>query len=214
MVIQTDDTLLHEITNLLVNKYGCHTIILYGSRARGKSDSNSDYDIVAIREKGEIEKDCRMLGEAFVDAFIYSEDYVKAPDEFLTRIRDGKVLLQKDGLGDKILSQAQANFDIGPQQTPGWEKQEIKMWLPKMLARAERADIEGNFRRHWLLHELLNSYFRLNDLWYLGPKESFAWLKSNDPQIYKCFESALAVGADIETIRNLITMIIDKSMSY
>jgi predicted nucleotidyltransferase len=207
--VSKQDQLLEEITSLLIKEHGCHTVILYGSRTRDESDSTSDYDIVAIREEGEIEKDCRMLGNAYLDAFIYPEAYIKQPDEFLTRIRGGSVIKQKGSVGDKLLTKVKEIFDMGPQKTPAWEKQEIKLWLPKMLARAERDDTEGNFRRHWLLHESLNSYFRLNDLWYLGPKESFAWLKSNDPKVYTAFNSALEVDADISIIRSLVNLIVD-----
>jgi predicted nucleotidyltransferase len=207
------DKLLEDITALLVKEYGCHTVILYGSRARDESDSTSDYDIVAIRNEGGVEKDCRMLGNTYLDAFIYSDAYIKQPDEFLIRIRNGRVLKQKDSVGDVLLTQVQEIYDNGPQKTPAWEKQEIRIWLPKMLARAERDDIEGNFRRHWLLQESLSSYFRLHDLWYLGPKESFAWLKYNDPKVYTAFNSALKVDADTSIIRMLVDLIVDNPAS-
>ncbi len=77
-----------------------------------------------------------------------------------------------------------------------------------MLARSKKGDIEGNFRLHWLLYELLNSYFRLRDLWYLGPKEGFTWLKENDSDIYRDFDFALMPGSDIINLENLINRIL------
>jgi hypothetical protein len=114
-------------------------------------------------------------------------------------------------MGDDLLNLVNKIFSEGPPKTPQWEKREIIIWLPKMLDRSKRNDIEGNFRRHWLLYELLNSYFRLHDLWYFGPKESFSWLKKNDPEIYNYFDCALKCDVDNKTIQNLIDCIISKS---
>lgn len=76
-----------------------------------------------------------------------------------------------------------------------------------MLARAKENDIEGNFRRHWLLHELLECYFKLRDAWHLGPKESFKWLKIYDLPVYYAFEEALKPSAELESIEKLITLV-------
>jgi uncharacterized protein len=207
---KTSDKTLQEIKIQMIQKHNCHTVILYGSRARGEFNATSDYDIIAIREKGDIEKDCRVFGGSYLDAFIYSEDYIKNPDISLIRIKDGIVLTQKGSIGDKLLNKIIEIFRQGPEKTPLWEKQEIVVWLPKMLTRSKREDIEGNYRRHWLLYELLHSYFRLWDLWYLGPKESFSWLKKNDPEIYKGFDLALKSNSDYPAIEDLIDNIIKK----
>lgn len=65
----------------------------------------------------------------------------------------------------------------------------------------------GNFRRHWLLHDLLECYFKLRDSWYLGPKESFNWLKNNDTQTYAAFNDALKPNADLNQIEQLIKLV-------
>jgi uncharacterized protein len=61
---------LLKIVQYIQEKYRCHTIILYGSRARGESTNTSDYDIIAIREQGEFERDCRFFDGFYLDAFI------------------------------------------------------------------------------------------------------------------------------------------------
>jgi hypothetical protein len=68
-------------------------------------------------------------------------------------------------------------------------------------------DIEGNYRRHWLFFDCLESYFKLRTLWYLGSKESFNWLKMHDMEVYHGFEKALAKDAQESDIQCLITMI-------
>ncbi|TAK73122.1 MAG: nucleotidyltransferase domain-containing protein [Gammaproteobacteria bacterium] len=202
-----NDPLLKIIKRDIINTYKCHTIILYGSRARGEATTTSDYDILAIRDKGNLERDCRFFEGFYLDVFIYAEDAVKNPDASLIRIKDGVALCQKDNIGDELLSKVKAIFKAGPPATPSWEKQEINAWVMKMLDRAKQGDIEGNFRKHWLLHDLLECYFKLRDAWYLGPKESFQWLKNNDMQIYGAFNEALKPNATFDEIEKLIMFV-------
>src|SRR3990167_2514543 len=150
-----NDPLLDIIKRDIVNEYNCHTIILYGSRARSEATQKSDYDIIAIREKGDFERDCRLFEGFYLDIFVYSEDFIKNPDVSLIRIKDGIVLLQKNHVGDELLNKINIMFKAGAPETPKWEKHEINTWVVKMLERAKQNDIEGNFRRHWLLHDLL-----------------------------------------------------------
>lgn len=203
----TNDRLLKKIQKNLIDNYKCHTIILYGSRARGDQTEQSDYDIVALRPEGDLERDCRFVDGFYLDIFIYSEDIIQHPDNYLIRIKDGIVLQQKDSMGDSLLQKINTLFKAGPTATPEWEKHEINQWIMKMFQRAKQDDIEGQFRRHWLLHDLLECYFKLRDRWYLGPKESFKWLKENDSATYTAYDTALKPYADFDTIEKLLNRV-------
>ena len=72
-----------------------------------------------------------------------------------------------------------------------------------MLERATKNDTEGKYRKIWLLNDLLSIYFILRDKWYLGPKESFAYLKINEPKLLKKYVQALA-KMNLKTIKDLI----------
>ncbi|MHB1221761.1 MAG: nucleotidyltransferase domain-containing protein [Gammaproteobacteria bacterium] len=210
MIALTDQKLIDEIKVYILQRHQCHTVILYGSRARGESKDTSDYDIIAIREHGELIKDCKIFNGFYLDAFIYSEDEIANPDPSLIRINDGIVLCQRDSLGDKLLNQISLMFQQGPTKTPNWEKLEITIWVEKMLNRVKNDDIEGNFRRCWLLYSLLECYFKLRDLWYLGPNKAFLWLKKNDSIVYIRFKEALEPGASIDTIEHLMNAVLIK----
>jgi len=206
--MQSCNDTLQNIVTTLQNKYDCHTIILYGSRARGDANETSDYDIAAIRDKGETERYCDNIKNAYVDAFIYSVPDIEKPDDSFIRMKDGIVICQKNTLGDQLLKTIKERYSHGPKKIPAWEKHVIATWSNKMLKRCEIADIDGNYRRHWLLFDLLQAYFQLRDLWYIGPKESFQYLKRNDPTMYLLFDNALKPNGGIGDIKKLVENVI------
>jgi len=114
----------------------------------------------------------------------------------MLRIRGGKVLLQKDRLGEEFLARIEERFIIGPKPMPASEIQAMDVWAEKSLARIRAGDMEGNFRRHEMIPALLEHYFTTRGLWYRGPKESFDWLKKNEPKVYSAFENAILTLAD------------------
>lgn len=200
---------IDRIIKYILDNHQCHTIILYGSHARGESTPTSDYDIIAIRNNGEFERDCSLFENSYLDIFIYPDNAIEDIDRSFIQAKDGIVLCQKDHVGDQLLDKIKSLFQQGPPKTPDWEKQEIVAWLQKMFVRANDGDIEGNFRRHWLLHDILECYFKLRDDWYFGPKESFARLKDQDQKTYLGFDNALKPNASLNEIENLIKVVIN-----
>jgi len=71
-----------------------------------------------------------------------------------------------------------------------------------------RQDIEGAYRRTWLLTVLLEDYFHLRHRWYQGPKKSFQWLGENNPETYRAFEVALSPAASDDSIHRLIGRVV------
>src|SRR5688572_30591994 len=46
------DSTINAIVQVLKKKYHCHTIVLYGSRARGQTTPTSDYDVIGVSRHG------------------------------------------------------------------------------------------------------------------------------------------------------------------
>lgn len=203
---------IKSIIDELVTRHRCHTVILYGSRARDEHTDASDYDLLGIREGAGRDRDAREFQGAYLDAFIYGEDELKGelePD--LIRLRHGKALIEKDVQGQALIARAQALFDAGPKRLSRSEAEALRHWVRKMFVRISRGgpeDIEANFRRVWLLHDLLEIYFKLRGQWYLGPKESFAWLERNDLATHDLFELALSPDASRGSLRILAEHVI------
>lgn len=201
------DKVLLKILDELQNDHDCHTVILYGSRTRGDADHQSDYDLVALRDKEPNLSVAKVIDGLFIDAWVYADSYVdKHLVEFL-RLRGGRVLFQRGNQGTKLLSQAEALYRKGPMPLRADEIQQRKTWIDKSFQRVLRGDVEGLYRRHWLLFNLLEDYFALRGLWYRGPKESFRYLEEFDARALRYFEAALAPNAKEADVKKLCELV-------
>jgi predicted nucleotidyltransferase len=198
----TNDELIETLCNDLRSVYGCHTAILYGSRARDDWDATSDIDVIAFRNVGDHQRVASRWNGVFLDLFVYSTN--DKMDSSWIRINDGQVLFQANGFGDKVLDDVKKLCEEGPEHVPAPELRVRKNWAEKMLERAGKGDIEGNYRRHWLLFVLLEDYFAVRGQWYLGPKKSFRLLREANGAHFSVFETALKPDASLAEVQTAI----------
>jgi hypothetical protein len=192
----------------LVATHGVHTVILYGSRARGDAGPDSDIDLAAFRGQGPEERDVRAWRGLSLDAFIYPDSAThKLTPEFL-RMRGGQVLLQRGDFGLALLASLDDLHARAPTALSDPERLVRRAWPHKMLKRAARADAEGNYRRHWLLFDLLETHFALANCWYQGPKVALRELATSDPALHAVFVAALEPGASLETVAKLVRAVV------
>jgi predicted nucleotidyltransferase len=206
-----EDSHLERFVNILEQEHRCHTIILYGSRARGLHSPNSDYDLLGIRRDGDDTRDARLVDGVFLDAFIKSEKTIAEGAHAFLHIRDGIVLRDPDGMGARLLSDVAMALESPPPDVSPAEIEARRTWCTKMLGRIRGAsadDIEAHYRRHWLLVDLLEFYFVLRRRHYLGSKESFRWLAENDAMAYRAFAAALVPGADVAEIERVVGVVV------
>jgi hypothetical protein len=198
---------LASIVEHVMTKHQCHTLILYGSWARGDATATSDYDLLAIRQRGKkVVRDARLWEGAYLDIFVYPEKRLK-PDELLT-VRGGKILFQRNRIGDALLTLIEKVYARGPKPLSHDEIEARKVWAQKMLDRLRAGDAEGNYRRVWLLTALLEDYFVFRNRWYEGPKAAFNWLRRHRPDVCAKFASALEPDADLSAIRDLTAAVV------
>lgn len=194
----------------LAEVHGCHTVILYGSRARGDATAASDFDLVCIREQGPKVRDARWSDGAYIDAFVYSESDFATLGPDMLRILGGKVLFEREGFGTALLERVRAIWERGPDALPADQHTMLITWSAKMLDRISGpATAESSYRRVWLLYQALEDYFSLRQIWYRGPKEAFAWLAERDPGVFALFETALRPEASLEQIAALARTVYD-----
>jgi hypothetical protein len=203
----TLDPIVAELAEELRQRHGCHTAILYGSRAMGDARRDSDYDLAGFGSAAVTYRDARKWRGVYVDTFVHPEARLLDPGQDLLQLRDGVVLFEKGGAGTKLLARLEEMFRQGPVQLSDDEIAARRVWAWKMLERSAQADIEADYRRTWLLMALLEDYFALRHLWYLGPKRSFRWLAANEPRVHEAFEAALRPGAELAAVRRLVEIV-------
>lgn len=190
------DEFVDALCERLRVEHRCHTIILYGSRARGDAEADSDYDLIGFHDgPGPVRRETGRWRGALLDVFVYPDERLQQVDETMLHVRGGRVLLQRDALGTAFLEKLEQLHASPPPALADDEIEARRNWALKMLDRAARGGIEGNYRRVWLLTALLETYFLLRRLRYPGPKEAFESLAASDPQTHALFAKALEPGA-------------------
>lgn len=207
-----NDPVIDRIVTHL-REQGCHTVILYGSRARGDWTEGSDYDVAGFRAAKEEDRDARWDGEAYLDLFVYPDARLAEPDEELLKLRGGQPLYDAEGRVQPFMDALEAFFAAGPEPLPEYECRTRRAWAVKMVQRARQGDAEGDYRRHWLLMALLEDYFQLRGEWYLGPKSALAWLREHRAPVYALFREGLAPGASLEQIEALAACVVEQDAS-
>ena len=104
-----NDKLIDDIVRRIVETAQPEKIILFGSRARGDARSNSDFDVLVIRESTEPGYRCdaalylALAGlNAPVDVLVYTPaevtDWSAVPQAFVTTaLREGQVVYERKG---------------------------------------------------------------------------------------------------------------------
>lgn len=197
-----DPVLQTAVNDLLAQ--GCHTVLLYGSRARGDAWAGSDYDLMGVRRAGAASRFAKTCDGLYIDAFIFPEKDLRPVGEKHVYMNGAKVLIEKNGFGAKFLKGVSAAARKAVTPLSRDEIQARKVWAHKMVERAKVGDIEGNYRRTWLLEALLPDYFHLRRKRYWGSKLSFQWLKKNDRASYILFEKAYRDPRDLKILIRLV----------
>jgi predicted nucleotidyltransferase len=200
---QKMDDLLSRVVIDLQEKYNPHTIILYGSRARGDHTSSSDIDVVCFVEGATPIEDARDFEGLYLDAWVYGSDVMSASNSELLRVADGCCLYDSEGRGEVFLKELQQHIEQGPKQLSASQIQHTKQWVHKMLERSKSSDIESLYRRYWLAVDLLQIYFDLRGQWYFGPKKGLAWLREYDSTGYELFLQLYNHGIRFEDLGKL-----------
>jgi hypothetical protein len=195
----------------LRRQHRVHTVILYGSHARGEATAESDVDVAAFAEIEAMKRDARIWNGFYLDAFVYPTAMLTTTPELdMLKLSGGRVLLDELGLATDFLESLAALVAAGPPAPPEGHAQMLRVWACKMLSRIRRGDVEAHYRYHWLLYQLLEDYFTLRGRWYWGPKLALAELQKEEPPTYAAFARALAPQAPLEAVEALVEIVVDR----
>lgn len=200
----SNDPFLTALVAELIKNHRCHTVILYGSRARGDFTNQSDYDVMGVRKAGKKFRIAEKRHGLYMDIFIFSEKNLKKIGEEFLYMKGGQIIYQKGNFGTNFLKKLNAASKKKYIPLPSDEIKARRVWLHKMLDRISQTDIEGNYRRSWLHEALLVEYFNIRKQRYLGSKQSFAWLKKNDAEVYQLFDEVLKNPLNLNPLKTLV----------
>src|SRR5262245_55824053 len=129
------DRVLESIIRELKNKYRCHTIVLYGSRARGLATPTSEYDVFGVRRTAERTRRASEHDGHYWDVFVYSErDLRKLNDQHLSWT-GARILHGHGQYGRHLLSRIQRLVERPHKPEPQYEIDSLKVWAQKALDR-------------------------------------------------------------------------------
>lgn len=202
------DKILCSIVEELQASYHCHTIILFGSRARGDFNPTSDYNIAGITSLSDRKWVARFdeKHQVFYDFLIFPEEELTTPNDTHLRMSDGIIIIDHNDIGNRFLARLRQMANE-PLSISDDEIQARKIWYKKMLVRAEVGDLEGKYRRIWSIFRILEDYFAFKKLRYHGAKKAFLDLNKHDLEILNLFERALSDTNNFKLLKQLIEKI-------
>lgn len=202
-----EDPFLQTAVREFASKYKCHTVLLYGSRARGDATRQSDYDLMGVRKSGPKLRVAEKRGPHYLDGFVFAEKDLQKLGEQHLYMKEARVLVDPSGYGSKLLRKLGALAKQPPKRLAADEANTRRVWAHKMLERIALGDIEANYRRSWLHETLLIDYFELRQLRFGGSKESFAWLKKHDRATYQLFDHVLSRPTELALLKKLVARV-------
>ncbi|MDO6762932.1 nucleotidyltransferase domain-containing protein [Agarivorans sp. 1_MG-2023] len=196
------DEVTEKAIKEVVDRYDPHTVIVYGSRARGDATNESDVDMACFLDAPSVTEDFRNFDGIFLDAWIYPTKSMKNTDDF---VQMGKAFcaVDKFGYGELLLQKIEDRIEAGPIPLTNKQKRNIIELRIKNLKRISNNDVEGNHRRAYLQYTLLETYFILRDKWFFGAKSSLSWLQENDQVAFALFEKVYQAPQDYDALKKL-----------
>ncbi len=183
--------IVSEPISHLRDKYSPLAVIVYGSYADGTNGDGSDFDALLIVPDGERTHDTSTVCGVQLDVFVYPANMIDDIDPYeIMQIHDGHVVADTDGIGAALCDKIREYVAAHPSKTSE-ELRDSLTWCKKMLSRAERADAEGAYRHHLVLVESLEIASDVCGRFYFGPKKTLEYLRSERPQMYSVYETAL-----------------------
>ena len=195
------DQVLESIIRELKSKYRCHTIVLYGSRARGLATPTSDYDVFGVRRTGQKTRIAKKQNGYYWDVFVYSEKDLRKLSAQQLSWRGARILHGHSQYGRRLLSRIRRLIERPHKPEPQYQIDILKVWAQKELDRCRVNDIQGLYRRAEFHAALIDHYFVVRKQRFWGPKAAFAWLEENDPKTFRIVQKSLKDPTNLALLR-------------
>lgn len=222
MAFDDNETPESVLVDFLSMAYDCHTLVLYGSRTVGKERADSDWDLVAVNDwDGPTWYNDEIAGVGEVNAFIYPEKHINSPrmndvlnmNQFCFGLRNGRVLAEKDGLGQKIIAEAKRVFETPPPPAPpSFRDSLVHFYSETVLDTIDdpaKPELAKHCRHHEVIVKSLFNYFTLRGQLRPPAKDALLFLQAERPEHYAAFAKAAARGATMEDLQGWLKIVLD-----
>jgi predicted nucleotidyltransferase len=197
----------NKILEFLNLQYPAHTVILYGSRAGNDFRSNSDYDLLCIKEQGQRVREIITLENMAIDLIVDDESIFERPFDTLY-LWQSKILKDEKGFGQKLVDKNQKLLSEPPQPMSTNRIRQRKKQVMDELVYIQENSLLGHYRRHDLLVKLRSLYLSFKGLWDLGDKHCFSQMEDKDRHAFQLFKRAIQPNASFEEIKELVHYVV------
>ncbi len=197
---------LQKIIHYLSTRFHSHTIILYGSRAGNDFRSNSDYDLLCIREHGHRVREIINLENIAIDLIVDNEAIIEKPFDTLY-LWQSKILKDEKDFGKTLTENNRKLLSNPPEAMPENRIKQRKKQIIDELTYIKEISVVGQYRRHEIFVKLRTLYLSLNCIWDLGDKHTFTEMRLKNYAVFCLFEKAMRPDASIEDIKELVDCI-------
>lgn len=200
-----------ELVAEVCRRHAVHTVVLYGSRARGDDTASSDVDMIGVRATGGPHRDVTTWRGLSLDLHVHDEAGLAALLEQRTPdLLHARVLAQRDGFGDALVARVRERLAGPPAPVPDDDWRALWAWGTKMHARVRHPDAAlAALHRATLLVEALGAWAQVRRRWYFGGKATLGHLPRSDPAFHAAWVAAAAPAADAAAFDRLLDRVFD-----
>lgn len=184
---------LEAIGAWLKKEFKIHSLILFGSHARGRADAASDVDLLGIRSAAGNKRLSWDFNGSFLDIQIIGNKEARAEsfDPELLRVANAKILFARGPHAKSLLRRIKALLKK-LKKVPELDKHSRRITLLKDMERLGRGDDASLFRRAVMVAELLDNYIVLNDVEPGASKaDNIALMRKKSPEFYAVYVELL-----------------------
>ncbi len=194
--------------------HGAHTVVLFGSRARGDAAPTSDVDVLAVRADGGPDRDVRRWRGFDLDVHVLDEQGLAAKlIEHAPGLAHARVLAQDAGSGDRLIARARYLLSQPPPAQDLGYVESLWAWGAKMRERIRSADPTlAAVQRAIVLVQSLPAWAEVRRRWFFGTKDAIATLGRDDPDVHRALLAAAAPGAEVEAFDRLLDAVFDPAL--
>ena len=205
---------LDELVRDLRRRHGAHTVVLYGSRARGDAGPTSDVDVIVVRTEGGSDRDCRRWRGFDLDVHVRDEqDLATKLVDHAAGLAHARVLAQDAGSGDRLVARARYLLNQPPPPPDRGYIESLWAWGDKMRARIRATDPTlAAFQRANVIVQALPAWAEVHHRWYFGTKETLTTIAREAPALHAAFVAAIVPGAPVDAFDRLLNALFDPAI--